>query len=146
MKGFRGLMLNDKIIAIIGTGNMGDALVSGVDKFRFIQTEKILSARMSERIDSIILNPGTKSVPPPAISRPSPKRILLSIAVKPQLMAAVLTETGAKLDMSKLVISIAAGSASGGNGILYRQGYAPDSSDAEYCCCRKRGCLRHCSR
>jgi pyrroline-5-carboxylate reductase len=67
-------MLTEKKIGIIGTGNMGESLISG-----------LIYAKSSV-----------------------PKNIICS-DVKPQIMASTLKETAPHLDMSKVIISIAAG-------------------------------------
>jgi pyrroline-5-carboxylate reductase len=70
-------MLKNKIIAIIGTGNMGEGLVSGlIGSKSSIQSPKILSARISERTSSGRLKPPTKFAPPPTILKRWKKRTL----------------------------------------------------------------------
>ena len=101
-------MLKDKIIAIIGTGNMGEGLVSGLISSKSskpkniictdIQQDKLRSIKASYKVRVTTNN--LKAVA---------EADIVIYAVKPQIMAATLTETAAKLNMSKLVISIAAG-------------------------------------
>ncbi|MDJ0814650.1 MAG: pyrroline-5-carboxylate reductase [Desulfobacterales bacterium] len=101
-------MLNDKVIAIIGTGNMGDALVSGLivsgsSKPRNIICSDVRKDKLNEIKSRYKVRTTANNLK--AVSEAD----IVIYAVKPQLMASVLIETGPKLDMSKLVISIAAG-------------------------------------
>ncbi len=101
-------MLNDKVIAIIGTGNMGDALVSGLivsgsTKPKNIICSDVRKDKLNEIKSRYKVRTTTNNLK--AVSEAD----IVIYAVKPQLMASVLIETGPKLDMSKLVISIAAG-------------------------------------
>lgn len=101
-------MLKEKNIGIIGTGNMGEALIRGLlhsrssvpeniicydtdkEKLKFIQGEYAVAAKKNNR----------------EVARAAE---IVIYAVKPQIMASVLKETASCLDMSKLIISIAAG-------------------------------------
>ena len=101
-------MLKNKIIAIIGTGNMGDALVSGLigsgsSKPKNIICSDVRKDKLDQIKSSYKVRTTTSNLK--AVSEAD----IVIYAVKPQLMAAVLIETAKKLDMSKLVISIAAG-------------------------------------
>jgi pyrroline-5-carboxylate reductase len=101
-------MLNDKIIAIIGTGNMGEALVSGLICSGSSSPKNIIctDARQN-KLDEISSKYKVRTTANniEAVAEAD----IVVYAVKPQIMAAVLIETAGKLDMSKLVISIAAG-------------------------------------
>ena len=101
-------MLNDKKIAIIGTGNMGEALVSGLVGSGSSKPKNIICTDVRQhKLDDI------KSKYKVRTTTSNLKAVaeadIIIYAVKPQIMAATLAETAAKLDMSKLVISIAAG-------------------------------------
>ena len=101
-------MLNNKIIAIIGTGNMGDALVSGLIGSKSSKPKNIICSDVRrDKLEQIKsrYKVRTTSNNLKAVSEAD----IVIYAVKPQLMAAVLIETSSKLNMSKLVISIAAG-------------------------------------
>lgn len=107
-EGIARLMLKNKIIAIIGTGNMGDALVSGLigsgsSKPKNIICSDVRKDKLAKIKSSHKVRTTTSNLK--AVSEAD----IVIYAVKPQLMASVLNETGKKLDMSKLVISIAAG-------------------------------------
>ena len=101
-------MLNNKKIAIIGTGNMGEALVGGLVVSQSSKPQNIICSDISQdKLDHV------KSKFKVRTTTNNLKAVaeadIVIYAVKPQIMAATLAETAAKLDMSKLVISIAAG-------------------------------------
>jgi len=101
-------MLKNKIIAIIGTGNMGEGLVSGLigsksSKPKNIICTDIRQDQLREIKASYKVRTTTNNL------KAVEEADIVIYSVKPQIMAATLTETAAKLDMSKLVISIAAG-------------------------------------
>ncbi len=101
-------MLNDKKIAIIGAGNMGEALVSGLIGSGSSKPKNIICTDVRQnKLDEI------KSKYKVRTTGNNLKAVgeadIIIYAVKPQIMAAVLNETAVNLDMSKLVISIAAG-------------------------------------
>jgi pyrroline-5-carboxylate reductase len=101
-------MLKDKIIAIIGTGNMGDALVSGLIGSGLSKPKNIICSDVrKDKLDAIKSSYKVRTTTS-NIKAVSEADIVI-YAVKPQLLASVLKETSSKLDMSKLVISIAAG-------------------------------------
>ena len=101
-------MLEDKKISIIGTGNMGEALVSGLISSGTAKPENIICTdirgdklkSVKERYDVVTTEDNIKAVEASEI---------VIYAVKPQIIASVLKETAHVLDMSKLIISIAAG-------------------------------------
>jgi pyrroline-5-carboxylate reductase len=101
-------MLNDKKIAIIGTGNMGEALISGLIVSGSSKPKSIICTDAREsKLDEIKEEYGVRT------TRNNVEAVetsnIIIYAVKPQIIAAVLKETAEKLDMTKLVISIAAG-------------------------------------
>jgi pyrroline-5-carboxylate reductase len=101
-------MLNDKKIAFIGAGNMGEAIISGLIVSGSSKPENIICTDVREsRLDEIKSEYGVR------VSVNNAEAVeasdIIIYAVKPQIMATVLEETADKLDMSKLVISIAAG-------------------------------------
>ena len=101
-------MLKDKKIGIIGTGNMGEALVSGLVSSQKSSPDNIICADVREdSLESIKDKYGviTTTNNTNAISESE----IIIYCVKPQILASVLKETALCLDMSKLVISIAAG-------------------------------------
>lgn len=101
-------MLNDKKIAIIGTGNMGEALISGLIVSESSKPKNIICTDVREdRLDEIRREYAVRTTSDnlQAVAESD----IVVYAVKPQIIAAVLKETAEKLDMSKLIISIAAG-------------------------------------
>jgi pyrroline-5-carboxylate reductase len=101
-------MLKDKIIAIIGTGNMGEALVSGLIGSKSSRPQNIICTDIRpDTLRSIKANYKVRTTT--SNLRAVDEADIVIYAVKPQIMATTLVETASKLDMSKLVISIAAG-------------------------------------
>lgn len=101
-------MLTNKKISIIGTGNMGQALVSGLVGSGSSKSKNIICTDVREaKLQSVEKQYGVHTTTNnlEAVARAQ----IIIYAVKPQIMASVLNETAAKLDMSKLIISIAAG-------------------------------------
>ena len=101
-------MLRNKKICIIGTGNMGEALISGLIGSASSKSENIIctdvhEAKLKTIRDTYRVQTTAKNLEAVADSD------IVIYSVKPQIMAAVLKETAEKLDMSKLIISIAAG-------------------------------------
>ncbi|UCD78983.1 MAG: pyrroline-5-carboxylate reductase [Desulfobacterales bacterium] len=101
-------MLNNKIIAIIGTGNMGDALVSGLMGSGSSKAKNIICSDIRrDKLDTIKSRYKVRTTT--SNIKAVAEADIVIYAVKPQIMAPVLIETAGQLDMSKLVISIAAG-------------------------------------
>ena len=101
-------MLNDKNIGMIGTGNMGSALIDGLIGCGAAKAENILCSDANERQLERIRNKyqvGTTTDNVEVVK----KSDIVIYAIKPQIMASVLKETADHLNMDKLVISIAAG-------------------------------------
>ena len=101
-------MLRDKKICIIGTGNMGEALISGLIGSASSKPENIMCTDVREaKLKTIRDTYGVQTTANNLEAVADSDIVIYS--VKPQIMAAVLNETAEKLDMSKLIISIAAG-------------------------------------
>jgi pyrroline-5-carboxylate reductase len=101
-------MLNNKKICIIGTGNMGAALVSGLTGSGSSSPKKIICTDVRESTLKAIEKKYGVQTTTSNLEAVKQSDIVI-YAVKPQIMAAVIKETVEKLDMSKLIISIAAG-------------------------------------
>jgi len=87
---------------------MGEALVSGLISSASSKPKNIICTDTREaKLKAIQEKYGVRTTPnnPEAVADSD----IIIYAVKPQIMAAVLNETAEKLDMSKLIISIAAG-------------------------------------
>ena len=101
-------MLNHKKIGFIGSGNMGEALISGLissgssDPLHIICSD-VSEERLEQMASTYAVTVTTDNL---KVVRESD---IVIYAIKPQIMASVLMETAEALDMSKIVISIAAG-------------------------------------
>jgi pyrroline-5-carboxylate reductase len=101
-------MLTNKKISIIGTGNMGKALVSGLVCSRSSEPENIICTDSREdKLEFIKKEYGVVTTTDNIAAVEASDIVIY--AIKPQIMASILKETAPALDMSKLVISIAAG-------------------------------------
>ena len=101
-------MLKNKKISLIGTGNMGEALLSGLISSGSSDPKNIICTDVREnRLKSIQEKYGVHATAD-NIKAVEASEIII-YAVKPQIIASVLRETASCLDMSKLIISIAAG-------------------------------------
>jgi pyrroline-5-carboxylate reductase len=101
-------MLNHKKIGIIGTGNMGEALVSGLMSSDSSRPENIICTDIrADKLNAVQAKYGVDTTDDNVTAVAA--SYIVIYAVKPQIMATVLKETAHALDMSKLIISIAAG-------------------------------------
>ncbi len=101
-------MLNDKKIGFIGCGNMGEALISGLVLSGAAKPENIICSDV--RQDQLeIIHEKYKIATTTSNLEVIQKAQIVIYATKPQILHTVLKETAAELDMSKLIISIAAG-------------------------------------
>jgi pyrroline-5-carboxylate reductase len=101
-------MLIEKKLSILGSGNMGEALISGLVSSGSARSENITCTDVREdRLEELHSRFGVRTTQnnPEAVAAAE----VIIYAVKPQLMAEVLKETADHLDMSKVIISIAAG-------------------------------------
>ena len=100
--------LLNKNLCFIGCGNMGEALVSGLVLSGSAQAANIICTDVREdRLEELRGRYGVRTMQS-NIEAVAASEVVI-YAVKPQLMAEVLKETADQLDMSKVVISIAAG-------------------------------------
>jgi len=101
-------MLKDKKIGVIGTGNMGEALLSGLVSSGAAKPENIICTDVrDDQLKSVKEKYGVNTTTNNIDAVESSEIVIY--AVKPQIIASVLRETASCLDMSKLIISIAAG-------------------------------------
>ncbi len=101
-------MLQGEKIGLIGSGNMGEALISGLVLSKAAKPENLICSDVSEDIlgniaEKYKVNTTTDNV------EVAQKSDIVIFATKPQILGMVLKETAPALDTSKLVISIAAG-------------------------------------
>jgi len=101
-------MLNNKKIGFIGSGNMGEALIEGLVVSGSAPSENIICSDVrKDALENLKEKFGVKTTTN-NIEVVNWSDIII-YAIKPQIMAAVLRETADHLDMSKIIISIAAG-------------------------------------
>lgn len=101
-------MLKQKNIGLIGTGNMGEALLSGMIEHQVVEPDQIWCSDISrQRLEEIKKQYGVHASDKndDIVSNTD----IIVFAVKPQIMADVVKASAANLDEHKLVISIAAG-------------------------------------
>lgn len=101
-------MLNDKKIGFIGSGNMGEAMISGLIDSGASEPANIMCSDVREdALKEIETRFGVSTSTSNFEVADSADIIIL--AIKPQIMVPVLQEIKDCLDMSKIIISIAAG-------------------------------------
>jgi len=101
-------MLRNRQVGLVGTGNMGEALIKGLIHGHVCKPEQIFcSDTRLERLKAIRETYGVKGTSH-NIEVVKHSDILI-LAVKPQIMKEVVHEVAKYLDLSKLIISIAAG-------------------------------------
>jgi pyrroline-5-carboxylate reductase len=102
------MMLKNKQVGILGTGNMGEALIRGLLHGHLCRPDQIFCSDVRpERLKAIREKYGVKTTSHNAEVVKQSEIIILS--VKPQIMKQVVDEIAKYLDLSKLIISIAAG-------------------------------------
>lgn len=101
-------MLQDKKIGFIGSGNMGEALVSGLVLSKAARPENIICSDISSDTRKEVQKKYGVLTTSSNIEVCEKSEIII-YATKPQILGSVLKETAPALDKSKLVISIAAG-------------------------------------
>ena len=101
-------MLSNKTIGMIGAGNMGNALIDGLLRSGATSPGQIICSDASER-QLAAVHDKFKIATTTDNNEVVRSSDVIIYAIKPQIMASVLKETADALDMSKLIISIAAG-------------------------------------
>ncbi len=101
-------MLQEKKIGFIGSGNMGEALVSGLVLSKAAKPENIICSDIDEDLlkdvkDKYGVNTTTDNM---VVAQ---KSDIVIYCTKPQILGMVLKQTAPALNTSKLIISIAAG-------------------------------------
>ncbi|GGO13824.1 pyrroline-5-carboxylate reductase [Microbispora rosea subsp. aerata] len=94
------------MIAILGTGKMGEALLSGLVRAGLRPDEIVATARRPERAETLRQRYGVRVAGNAEAAKLADTLIL---AVKPQDMDALLTEISPHVAADRLVISVAAG-------------------------------------
>ena len=101
-------MLSNKKIGFIGSGNMGEAMISGLIDSGASRPENIICSDIREGLLEEIKGKFGIQVSTSNVEVATDADIVI-LAIKPQIMVPVLLEIKECLDMSKIVISIAAG-------------------------------------
>ena len=101
-------MLKEKKIGILGTGNMGEALIDGLIHSRSSVPENIICSDIRKDKLKLIREKYGITTKTNNIDVVKASDIII-YAIKPQIMTNILKETADYLDSSKLIISIAAG-------------------------------------
>ncbi len=94
------------MIAILGTGKMGEALLSGLLRAGFEPGEILATVRRPERALALRETYGVRTVSNTEAAKSADTMML---AVKPQDMAALLAEIAPYVPADRLVITAAAG-------------------------------------
>ncbi len=102
------MVLQNKQVGVIGAGNMGEALVSGLLHGQVCKPEQIFCSDVRLERQKEIRQAYGARVTSRNIEVVKQSDILI-LAVKPQVMKPVMSEIAEYIDLSKLVISIAAG-------------------------------------
>jgi pyrroline-5-carboxylate reductase len=101
-------MLKSKVVGFVGAGNMGEALIHGLLHGHLCRPEQIICSDVRpERLKAIRETSGVKTTS--HNTEVVKQSDIIILAVKPQIMKEVVLEIAKYLDLSKLVISIAAG-------------------------------------
>ncbi len=102
--------IKDKRVGFLGAGNMGEAMIKGLLQAGLVPAESVAATdARAERLEQITRQYGIRG----AADNPAlvGEADVIILAVKPQIMAAVLREIAPAVDARKLLISIAAGMA-----------------------------------
>jgi len=94
------------VVAVLGAGKMGEALLSGMLRAGRPPAELLVTARRQERADLLVERYGVGAV---SNAEAAAKADTLLLTVKPQDMAALLEELAPHVPADRLVISAAAG-------------------------------------
>jgi pyrroline-5-carboxylate reductase len=94
------------VIAVLGAGQMGEALISGLLRAGIAASEVVAAARRDERAAQLRDRYGIEVA---SAARAAGLAGTLVITVKPQDMAVLLAEIGPAMQAGALVISVAAG-------------------------------------
>jgi pyrroline-5-carboxylate reductase len=101
-------MLKSKVVGFVGAGNMGEALIHGLLHGHLCRPEQIICSDVRpERLKAIRETSGVKTTS--HNTEVVKQSDIIILAVKPQIMKEVVLEIAKYLDLSKLIISIAAG-------------------------------------
>jgi len=100
--------LKDKTVGFLGAGNMGEAIIKGLLQTGLVPTSAIAATdARADRLEQMASQYGIRAA---ASNRDLvAESDVVILAVKPQIMGAVLKEIAGAVDRSRLLISVAAG-------------------------------------
>ena len=102
------MSIKGKRVAFLGAGNMGEALIKGLTQTGLVPPPPSPPPTRGPTTSSRWRS-ATASAPSATIPRSSADADVIILAVKPQIMGAVLKQIASVVDDGKLLISIAAG-------------------------------------
>ncbi|WP_103517338.1 pyrroline-5-carboxylate reductase [Streptomyces sp. SM10] len=97
-------------VAVLGTGKIGEALLSGMIRAGWRPADLLVTTRRTERAEKLRTRYGVKAVTNAEAAKSAD---ILILAVKPQDMSTLLSELAPHLTADRLVISAAAGITTG---------------------------------
>ncbi|HEY7870731.1 MAG TPA: pyrroline-5-carboxylate reductase [Methylomirabilota bacterium] len=102
------MSIKDKKVGFLGAGNMGEALIKGLLQTGLVPAASIAATDVrADRLQQLVKQYGIRGG---ASNRELVTEAdVVILAVKPQIMSAVLKEVAAVVDRGKLMISVAAG-------------------------------------
>ncbi|WUH91636.1 pyrroline-5-carboxylate reductase [Streptomyces sp. NBC_00433] len=98
--------MTQQTVAVLGTGKIGEALLSGMIRAGWAPADLLVTARREDRADELRARYGIEPVDNAEAAKSADTLIL---AVKPQDMSALLEELAPHVPADRLVISAAAG-------------------------------------
>ncbi|MBD0738479.1 pyrroline-5-carboxylate reductase [Streptomyces sp. CBMA29] len=101
-----GMTAQKQKVAVLGTGKIGEALLSGMIRAGWAPDDLLVTARRPERAEELRARYGVEAVTNAEAAKAADTLIL---AAKPQDMGALLDELAAHVPADRLVISAAAG-------------------------------------
>jgi pyrroline-5-carboxylate reductase len=102
-------MTLDTTVAVLGAGNIGSALISGLLAAKAIKPEKLVAADVSEQQLAALAKKHKIQVLPGANREAARQAAIIVLAVKPYLVGEVLDDIHETLRPGQLLISVAAG-------------------------------------
>ena len=96
-------------IAVVGTGNIGGALLGGIVKSKIAAPKDVLAIDSSEEACQRVAAQWKVKTAPAVSAQAIAGRDLIFLAVKPHIMPAVLQELRGNLKRGQVVVSVAAG-------------------------------------
>ena len=102
------MSLKDKTVGFLGAGNMGEAIIKGLLQTGLVPTSAIAATdARADRLEQMASQYGIRAA---ASNRDLvAESDVVILAVKPQIMGAVLKEIAGAVDRSRLLISVAGG-------------------------------------